>query len=149
MLVLFGGLPGGKTTIAQDLARQIGASMYMSIRLNKRSRIALLLFHHRLMRQAIGPATPSRETIFASAAPTAKKVDSDVDSGIEKNVDAMLVEHKMNHAVRYDVKNEVVTLKGSVPSQAQRSNLENLAQQVPNVKQVVNELEVENWRIVM
>ena len=35
---------------------------------------------------------------------TARKVDSDVDSGIEKNLDAMLVEHKMNHAVRYDVK---------------------------------------------
>src|SRR5215469_16741848 len=77
---------------------------------------------------------------------TARKVDSDVDSGIEKNLDAMLVEHKMNHAVRYDVKNEVVTLKGSVPSRAQRSSLENLAQQVPNVKQVVNELEVKNQR---
>jgi len=77
---------------------------------------------------------------------TARKVDSDVDSGIEKNLDAMLVEHKMNHAVRYDVKNEVVTLKGSVSSRAQRSNLENLAQQVPNVKQVVNEIEVKNQR---
>ena len=77
---------------------------------------------------------------------TARKVDSDVDSGIEKNLDAMLVEHKMNHAVRYDVKNEVVTLKGSVSSRAQRSNLENLAQKVPNVKQVVNEIEVKNQR---
>lgn len=77
---------------------------------------------------------------------SSRKVDSDLDSGIEKNLDAMLVEHKMNHAVRYDVKNEVVTLKGSVHSQAQRSNVENLAQQVPNVKQVVNELEVKNQR---
>ena len=77
---------------------------------------------------------------------TARKVDSDVDSGIEKNLDAMLVEHKMNHAVRYDVKNEVVTLKGSVPSQTQRSSVEKMAQQVPNVKQVVNELEVKNQR---
>lgn len=77
---------------------------------------------------------------------TAKKVDSDVDSGIEKNLDAMLVQHKMNHDVRYDVKNEVVTLKGNVISQAQRSNVEKLAQQVPNVKQVVNELEVKNQR---
>jgi hyperosmotically inducible periplasmic protein len=77
---------------------------------------------------------------------TTRKIDSDFDSGIEKNLDAMLVEHKMNHAVRCDVKNGVVTLKGSVPSQAQRSNLENLAQQVANVKQVVNELEVKNQR---
>jgi len=73
VLVVFGGLPGGKTTIAKDLARQIGASMHVSIRLNKRSRIALLLFHHRLMRQAIGPAMPSRETTFASAAPVVEK----------------------------------------------------------------------------
>jgi hyperosmotically inducible periplasmic protein len=77
---------------------------------------------------------------------TAKKVDSALDSGIDKNLEAMLVEHKMNRAVRYDVNNGVVTLKGDVPSQGQRSNVEKLAQQVPNVKQVVNELEVKNQR---
>ena len=77
---------------------------------------------------------------------TAKKVDSELDAGIDKNLEAMLVEHKMNRAVRYDVNNGVVTLKGNVPSQGQRSNVEKLAQQVPNVKQVVNELEVKNQR---
>ncbi|HLV87089.1 MAG TPA: BON domain-containing protein [Candidatus Sulfotelmatobacter sp.] len=77
---------------------------------------------------------------------TAKKVDSELDSGIDKNLEAMLVQHKMNHAVRYDVNNGVVTLKGNVPSQGQRSNVEKLAQEVPNVKQVVNELEVKNQR---
>jgi hyperosmotically inducible periplasmic protein len=77
---------------------------------------------------------------------TAKKVDSELDSGIDKNLEAMLVQHKMNRAVRYDVNNGVVTLKGDVPSQGQRSNVEKLAQQVPNVKQVVNELEVKNQR---
>jgi osmotically-inducible protein OsmY len=50
----------------------------------------------------------------------------------------------MNRAVRYEVNNGVVTLKGDVPSQGQRSNVEKLAQQVPNMKQVVNELEVKN-----
>jgi hyperosmotically inducible periplasmic protein len=77
---------------------------------------------------------------------TAKKVDSKLDSGIDKNLEAMLVEHKMNRAVSYDVNNGVVTLKGNVPSQGQRANVEKLAQQVPNVKQVVNELEVKNQR---
>jgi hyperosmotically inducible protein len=77
---------------------------------------------------------------------TAKKVDSELDSGIDKNLEAMLVQHKMNRAVHYDVNNGVVTLKGDVPSQGQRSNVEKLAQQVPNVKQVVNELEVKNQR---
>jgi osmotically-inducible protein OsmY len=77
---------------------------------------------------------------------TAKKVDSELDSGIDKNLEAMLVEHKMNRAVRYDVNNGVVTLKGNVTSQGQRSNVEKLAQEVPNVKQVVNELEVKNQK---
>jgi len=77
---------------------------------------------------------------------TAKKVDSELDSGIDKNLEAMLVEHKMNHAVHYDVNNGVVTLKGNVASQGQRSNVEKLAQEVPNVKQVVNELDVKNQR---
>lgn len=77
---------------------------------------------------------------------TARKVDSELDAGIDKNLEAMLVEHKMNRAVRYDVNNGVVTLKGNVPSQGQRSNVEKLAQQVPNVKQVVNELDVKQQR---
>lgn len=77
---------------------------------------------------------------------TARKVDSDLDSGIDKNLDAMLVQHRLRHDVRYDVSNGVVVLKGDVNSQAQRSSVEKLAQQVPNVKQVVNELEVKNQR---
>jgi hyperosmotically inducible protein len=77
---------------------------------------------------------------------TAKKVDSDLDSGIDKNLDAMLIQHKMKRNVRYDVNNGVVTLKGDVPSQAQRSSVEKLAEQVPNVKQVVNELEVKHQK---
>ena len=77
---------------------------------------------------------------------TAKKVDSDLDSGIDKNLDAMLVQHKLKADVRYDVSNGVVTLKGTVPSQDRRSSVQKLAEQVPNVKQVVNELEVKHQR---
>lgn len=77
---------------------------------------------------------------------TAKKVDSDLDSGIDKNLSAMLVQHRLKHDVRYDVNNGVVTLKGDVPSQSQRASVEKLAGQVPNVKQVVNELEVKNQK---
>ena len=77
---------------------------------------------------------------------TAKKVDSDLDSGIDKNLEAMLVQHRMKRDVRYDVNNGVVTLKGDVPSQAQRSSVQKLAEQVPNVKQVVNELEVKHQK---
>jgi|SRR5579864_8047054 len=77
---------------------------------------------------------------------TAKKVDSDLDSGIDKNLDAMLVQHRLKSDVRYHVDNGVVTLKGNVPSQNQRASVQKLAEQVPNVKQVVNELEVKHQK---
>jgi osmotically-inducible protein OsmY len=42
------------------------------------------------------------------------------------------------------VKNGVVTLKGEVNSEGKRSLAEKVAAGVPNVKQVVNEIEVKN-----
>ena len=77
---------------------------------------------------------------------TAKKVDSDLDKGIDKNLEAALVQRKLNHDVRWDVKNGVVTLKGNVTSQSQRAVVEKMAAQVPNVKQVVNELGVKDQK---
>lgn len=77
---------------------------------------------------------------------TSKKVESKLDSGIDKNLEAMLIRHKMDHDVKYDVDNGVVTLKGNVPSQSERSSAAKLAKHVPNVKQVVNELEVKDQK---
>jgi hyperosmotically inducible periplasmic protein len=77
---------------------------------------------------------------------TAKKVDSELDSGIEKNLEAMLVQHRLSKEVNYEVSNGVVTLKGDVHSQSQRTSVEKLAKGVPNVKQVVNELEVRHQK---
>jgi osmotically-inducible protein OsmY len=48
--------------------------------------------------------------------------------------------------VKYDVKNGVVTLTGTVNSQTKRSMVEKLATGVPNVQQVVNELQVKNQK---
>jgi hyperosmotically inducible protein len=76
----------------------------------------------------------------------AKKVDSDLDKGIEKNFDAVLVRRKLDSDVKYDVKNGVITLTGKVNSQSRRAAVEGLAAHVPNVKQVVNELEVKKQK---
>jgi hyperosmotically inducible protein len=76
----------------------------------------------------------------------AKTVDSDMDKAIEKNLDAVLVKNKLKKDVKYDVKNGVVTLTGDVISQSRRAQVEKLANTVPNVKQVVNELEVKNQK---
>jgi osmotically-inducible protein OsmY len=74
----------------------------------------------------------------------AKTVNSDLDKAIAKNIDAALVKNKLKKNVHYDVKNGVVTLKGTVISEARRSQVESVAGSVPNVRQVVNELEVKN-----
>jgi len=76
----------------------------------------------------------------------ARAVDSDLDKSIEKNLDATLVKHRLKKNVKYDVKNGVVTLTGDVPSQTKREQVEKLVASVPNVKQVVNELEVKNQK---
>ena len=81
-----------------------------------------------------------------NAASTAKKADSDLDDAIEKNLHAVLVKNRLDHAVKYDVKNGVVTLSGTVNSPAKRAEVEKMATKVPNVQQVVNELQVKNQK---
>ena len=76
----------------------------------------------------------------------AKTVNSDLDKGIEKNLDAALIQHRINKGVKYDAKNGVVTLTGEVNSQARRARLEKIASAVPNVQQVVNELQVKDQK---
>lgn len=76
----------------------------------------------------------------------AKTVNSDLDKGIEKNLDAALIQHKLNKNVKYDVKNGVVTLTGEVNSQARRAQVEKVASAVPNVLQVVNELQIKDQK---
>jgi osmotically-inducible protein OsmY len=56
------------------------------------------------------------------------------------------VKHRLKKNVKYDVKNGVVTLTGDVGSQAKREQVEKLAASVPNVKQVVNEIEVKGQK---
>ena len=72
----------------------------------------------------------------------ARSVDSDLDQAISKNLDAALIQNGLTSGVSHDVKNGVVTLSGHVNSEAQRSQTQNLAANIPNVRQVVNELQI-------
>ena len=76
----------------------------------------------------------------------AKAVNSDLDKAIEKNLDAALIQNKLHKNVKYDVKNGVVTLTGEVNSQSKRAQAEQIASAVPNVKQVVNDLQIKNQK---
>jgi len=76
----------------------------------------------------------------------AKTLNSDLDQGIEKNLDAVLILNHFHESVKYDVKNLVITLTGEVDSQAKRRQAEGIAASVPKVRQVVNELQVKNQK---
>lgn len=76
----------------------------------------------------------------------AREVNSDLDKGIEKNLDAALIENRLNKSVKYDVKSGVVTLKGEVNSEGKRAYAAKVASGIPNVTQVVNELQVKDQK---
>jgi hyperosmotically inducible protein len=74
----------------------------------------------------------------------AKAVDSNLDDGIESNFKASLKAHKEldNQHISYDAKNGTLVLKGSVKTTGQKAEAQKLAKAVPNVKDVVNEIEI-------
>ena len=76
----------------------------------------------------------------------AKMMNSALDEGIDSNLQAALISEKLNEDVNHTVKNHVVTLTGNVDSQMKRSRAEVVAAAVPNVRQVVNELQVKEQK---
>jgi hyperosmotically inducible periplasmic protein len=76
----------------------------------------------------------------------AKAVNADLDGGIEKNLDAALIQNGLHDAVKYEVKAGVVTLTGEVNSENKRTHAEKVVTGVPNVLQVVNDLQVKNQK---
>lgn len=76
----------------------------------------------------------------------AKAINSDVDKGIAENLDAALIQNQLNKVVKYQVKNGVITLTGTVTSQSIRNQVTQIASGVPYQQQVVNELQVKNQK---
>jgi osmotically-inducible protein OsmY len=76
----------------------------------------------------------------------ARAMNSDLDKGIEQNLDAALIQNRLHERVSYSVKNRVVTLTGDVESQSMRRDAQSVAGSVPNVQQVVNELQVKTQK---
>jgi len=74
----------------------------------------------------------------------AKKMESNLDDGIENNFKAELISKGLDKEhIRYSAKNGVLTLKGSVKNPTQRQAAQEIAKNTPNVQQVVNELQIQ------
>ncbi len=116
LVILSGHVPAdGDKSQAESIARSIAGSQVVS------NEIAVL--------------PPGAEK-------AAKNMNSDLDKGIEGNLDAALIQDRLQEHVKYAVKNQVVTLTGNVDSPSKRARAETVASSVPNVQQVVNELQV-------
>ena len=79
-----------------------------------------------------------------NAGSQAEAVNSKLDDAIQDNYKAALKEHKNldDQSISADAKNGTLVLKGSVKTKAQRQEAVQLAKAIPNVQEVVNEIEV-------
>jgi hyperosmotically inducible protein len=94
-----------------------------------------------------GEVVADQIAVLPSGAETdARTMNSDLDKGIEVNLDAALIQSKLHDGVKYSVKSRVVTLTGEVDSQSKRRDAAKVAGAVPNVQQVVNELQVKHQK---
>jgi osmotically-inducible protein OsmY len=75
-----------------------------------------------------------------------RQVNSDLDDGITSNLNAALTQNKLHDTVKFSVKNHVVTLTGEANTQSARDRATEIAAAVPNVHQVVNEMQVKNQK---
>jgi hyperosmotically inducible protein len=74
----------------------------------------------------------------------AGSVASNLDTAIEHNFTAAIKEHKNldDQSISGSAKNGTLVLKGSVKTVSQKEEAAKLAKDIPNVQQVVNEIEV-------
>jgi osmotically-inducible protein OsmY len=82
----------------------------------------------------------------AGAESEGRTVNSDLDKGIEQNLDAELIQSKLHDRVKFAVKSQVVTLTGEVDSQATRRQAGKIVTSIPYIQQVVNEQQVKNQK---
>jgi len=73
----------------------------------------------------------------------AKTIASNVDDAIEQNYEAALASKGLDKEhIRFNAKNGVLTLKGNVKSPQERQQAQEIASNIPNVQQVLNEIQV-------
>ncbi len=73
----------------------------------------------------------------------AKSIASNLDQGIESNYKAALIANRLDkQSISFKAKNGALTLTGSVKTANQREQAQSLGAAIPNVQQVVNQIEV-------
>ncbi len=97
--------------------------------------------------ESAGQVVANEIAVLPDSAPgDTKTLYSDLDKGIQNNLDAALIQNKIPGTIQHSVKNGVVTLTGTVNSEGFRTQAQQLASAVPNVQQVVNELQIKDQK---
>jgi hyperosmotically inducible periplasmic protein len=86
------------------------------------------------------------EVLPATDSGPAKTVYADLDKGIDSNLDAALTSGGYKTGIGHSAKNGVVTLTGTVDTATQRTQIDTIAQGVPNTQQVVNEIQTRHQK---
>lgn len=76
----------------------------------------------------------------------AAQKDVKLDSAIEKRYKATIAAHRDLKGIHYTAYNQTLTLKGSVKTYKERQEAEDLANKVPEVQHVVNEIQIEGGK---
>ena len=96
-------------------------------------------------KSAAGPRVVANEISVqpVGAESQAKDEAAALDDGIEKNYKAALISSRLDKQhISYSAKNGVLTLSGSVHTTAERKEAKQLADHIPHVQQVVDQVEV-------
>jgi len=127
-------------TVSEDAAKNtitLGGSLHTEDAKNRAATVAQSNAGPRIVSNEISVEPVGNER-------DARKIESNVDDGIESNFKAVLISKGLDkERIRYDAKNGVLTLKGSVKNAEQRKEAQELAKNTPNVQQVVNEIQVQ------
>jgi hyperosmotically inducible periplasmic protein len=98
-------------------------------------------------KSAAGPRVVANEISVqpVGAESQAKDEAAALDDGIEKNYKAALISSRLDKQhISYSAKNGVLTLSGSVHTSAERKEAKQLADNIPHVQQVVDQVEVKH-----
>ncbi|MGA2131759.1 MAG: BON domain-containing protein [Bryobacteraceae bacterium] len=86
------------------------------------------------------------DVIPPNSSSDARTLYADLDKGIQSNLDAALIKHRIGGTIRHSTENGVVTLCGTVDFEQSWDQAQQVASAVTNVQQIVNELQIQNQK---
>ncbi|PYX40304.1 MAG: hypothetical protein DMG81_06645 [Acidobacteria bacterium] len=126
-----------KTALDQADLKELGGTLHSDDAKNRAADVAQSNAGPRIIANEISVEPVGNEG-------QARKMESNLDDGIENNYKAVLISKGLDRQhIRYNAKNGVLTLKGSVKDPTQRQEAQELAKNTPNVQQVVNEIQIQ------